>query len=220
MEQINIAGLCGTVAEAPTKYHNVYGQSGVYALWLDTERDSGVIDRILVLFQGNKIDSESLGAYPPDAFTPEELVELIGAGRRVEVSGQLQTYKDKENGSTQLFVWASYLAAAQEDKGQFNAVYITGAIAKEPIHRETPLGRHITDLALRIPSAFTKGFYSYVPCITWGRMADNAAELPEGAVIYLEGRLQSREYVKRTKKGEETLTTWEVSAYKLKVEIN
>ena len=218
MEQVNITGLCGTVAEAPKRYHNVYGQSNVYALWLDTQRDSGTVDRVLVLLQENKIDGDSFQAPPGDYFDAGTLAALITPCSSIEVSGQIQTYKDKATGSTQLFVWASYLAAAQEDKGQLNAVYITGEIAKQPVHRETPLGRHITDIALRVPSAFTKGFYSYIPCITWGRMADYAAELQEGAVVYLEGRLQSREYTKHTEEGDQVLTTWEVSAYKLRVE--
>lgn len=214
----NVVGLCGTVAEAPQKHQNVYGQSDLYALWLDTERDSGTKDRVLVLFQANKIDGESLGAYPADAFTPEELVELITAGSRIEVSGCLQKRKDNATGHNQLFVWAHHLAAAQKDKSQFNTVYITGEIARKPMYRETPLGKSITDIVLRIPSIFAKGFYSHVSCIAWKKLAEKAAELPEGTVVYMEGRLQSREYIKRREEGVETLTTWELSAYKLEVE--
>lgn len=209
--ELNTIGIAGTVAETPEKHHNIYGREDVYALWLDTARDSGVADRILVLFQGNKINSESLGAYPPDAFAPEELVELIRKGSRIEVTGQLQTFKNRETGRTQLFVWAAYVAALPEGSQQLNSVYLNAEVLREPVYRETPKGRQITDLALTVPSAFTEGYTCVIPCITWGRMAEWAAYLEPGTAVYLEGRLQSRDYMK----GDQVLTTWEVSVSKI-----
>lgn len=209
--ELNTIGIAGTVAAAPQRHHNIYGQRDIYALWLDITRDSGVVDRILVLFQGNKINGESLGAYPPDAFTPDELVELIKEGSSLEVTGQLQTYKDWDIGRSQLFVWGTYMAAAPEGSQQLNVAYINGEVVRQPVYRETPLGKHITDLALRVPSAFTPGYTCIIPCITWGRSAAETAYLDEGTAAYLEGRLQSREYMKDG----QVLTTWEVSASKV-----
>ena len=209
--ELNTIGIAGTVAAAPERHSNVYGWEGIYALWLDSLRDSGVEDRVLVLFRADKVDGESLGAYPADAFTPEELVELIRAGSRIEVTGQLQTYKNKETGRTQLFIWASYIAAYSEEWQQFNAAYIKGEVVRQPVYRETPKGRYITNLALCVPSAFTQGFSCVIPCITWGRNAAKAAEVKPGDTVYLEGRLQSREY----EKGGQVFTTWEVSANKV-----
>lgn len=208
--ELNTIGIAGTVAAAPQRHHNIYGQEGAYALWLDITRDSGIVDRILVLFQGNKINSESLGAYPPDAFTPDDLVELIKEGSRLEVTGQLQTYKDWDTGRSQLFVWGAYLAVLPEGSQQLNAAYIKGEILRQPVYRETPKGKHITDLAVLVPSAFTEGYTCIIPCITWGKNAEYTAYLEPGTPIYLEGRLQSREYIK----GDQVLTTWEVSASK------
>lgn len=209
--ELNTIGIAGNVVAAPERHANVYGWEGIYALWLDSLRDSGIEDCVLVLFRADKINGESLGAYPPDAFAPEELVELIKPGSRVEVTGQLQTYKNKETGRTQLFIWASYVSALSEEWQQFNAAYITGEVVREPVYRETPKGRYITDLALCVPSAFAQGFSCVIPCITWGRNAAKAAEVKPGDTVYLEGRLQSREYTK----GGQVFTTWEVSANKV-----
>ena len=200
--EINTVGIVGTAVAAPKPYRNIYGKENVYALWVDTVRDSGAADRILVLFQEDKVD-------------PERRAAVIEPGSRVEVTGKIQTYKDMKRGHVQLFVWGLYLAVVQEGSNQLNTVYMQGEIAKEPIYRETPLGRRITDMVLRIPSAFTEGFYSYVPCIAWEKLADVAAELPENTVVYMEGRLQSREYTKKTKSGDKVLTAWEVSVCKL-----
>ena len=208
-------GLAGTVVQAPEPYRNIYGRSNVYALWLDVERDSGTKDRILVLFQEATLLE--------NAFLPETLKEelegkitaAIKEGSRVEVTGAIQTYKDTKTGRTQLFVWCNYIAELADARQELNAVYITGIVARQPVYRETPKGKRITDVSICIPSAFKEGFYSYIPCIAWGRTAKDAAELQEGENVYLEGRLQSREYVKRTPEGNKVFTTWEVSVNKL-----
>lgn len=220
MEQLNVVGLAGTAAVAPMPYNNIYGRSGVYALWLDIVRDSGVIDRVLVLFQEDKVDGDTFDALPGDYMETGGLAALIKEGSRVEVTGAIQTYKDIATGRTQLFVWAYRVEAEGHYTGQeFNNVYITGEVAKVPVYRETPKGRRITDITLRIPSEFAQGFYSYIPCITWERIADRAQWLEENTTVYLEGRLQSRDYVKRYQDGRaELLTTWEVSVCKLTVE--
>ena len=217
--ELNTVGIAGTAATAPEPYHNIYGQENVYALWVDTVRDSGVVDRILVLFQENRIEGDSFQATPGERSDAGNLAALIKAGSRVEVTGKIQTYKNTETGRTQLFIWALYLAAIPEGSQQLNTVYIKGEIAKAPIYRTTPKGRRIADLMVRIPSAFSAGFYSYIPCIAWWNLADQAANLVEGTTVYLEGRVQSREYVKRTEEGDKVLTTWEVSANKMGVEI-
>jgi len=216
VEFLNVVGLTGTAAAAPGKYCNIYGRSGVYALWLNIARDSGVIDRVLVLFQEDKVEAASFGELPWNE--PGGLAALITEGSRVEVTGAVQTFKENTTGRTQLFVWAYRVAAEKEEscKREFNNVYITGEVAKVPRYRETPKGRRITELSLRIPSAFTQGFYSYIPCITWETVADRAQWLEEGTTVYLEGRLQSRDYVKRFKDGTEKLyITWEVSVCRI-----
>lgn len=216
MEQLNVVGLAGTAVAAPELYQNVYGRSGVYALWMDIARDSGVKDRVLVLFQEDKIDADTFGALPWNE--PGYMAALIKEGSRVEVTGTLQTCKSAETLRTQVFVWAYRVAAEKEETAglEYNNVYITGEVAKTPRYRETPKGRRITDISLRIPSEFTPGFYSFIPCIAWGKTAERAQWMEKGATVYLEGRLQSREYLKCHPDGaEETITTWEVSAVKL-----
>lgn len=207
---LNTVGMAGTVAEAPERHRNIYGQENVYALWLDITRDSGNIDRVLVLFQEDKVDG---GTYMAEE--PESLAALITKGSRIEITGAIQTYKNTYTGRIQLFVWARYLAAIPESSQQLNVAYIKGEIAKQPVYRETPKGRRITDISVRIPSVFREGFYSYIPCIVWEGLAAKAAELPEGTAVYLEGRIQSRDYMKHTEDDDQVLTTWEVSVCKL-----
>ena len=216
--ELNTVGLVGMVATAPERYQNIYGWENIYALYVDVERDSGTVDRILVLFREDKIEGDSFGALPGDHMEAGGVAALIKEGSRVEVTGAIQTYKNVDTGRTQPFVWGLYIAAIQKGSRQVNTVYIKGEVAKTPIYRRTPKGRYITDIIIRVPSVFAKGYYSYIPCIIWGTLAMEAAELVEGNTVCLEGRLQSREYVKRTPESEKVMTAWEVSANKLEVE--
>ena len=227
--EINTVGITGIVVSQPEKRNNLYGRLGIYRLWVDVERDSGTIDRILVLLQEGETETEetvTTTLYPVEYWQPpeviiekkagkltaEEIIKGFQPGSTVEVTGRVQTYKDKETGRTQLFVWGLYLAAVPKNSQQINIAYIKGTVAKQPVYRETPKGKHITDITVRIPSAFTPGFYSYIPCITWEKLAEQAAGLREGSEVYLEGRIQSRPYTKKTPEGVQEFTTWEVSA--------
>ena len=61
------------------------------------------------------------------------------------------------------------------------------------------------------------GKSDYIPCIAWGRNARFAEGLPVGTCIELAGRVQSREYIKRTECGDERRTAYEVSIASLRV---
>ena len=56
----------------------------------------------------------------------------------------------------------------------------------------------------------------YIPCIAWGRNANYGQQLEVGMKIYIEGRIQSREYKKKIEDGEvEIRKAYEVSILKL-----
>ena len=57
----------------------------------------------------------------------------------------------------------------------YNRIILQGYLCKEPIYRETPLGREITDLLLAVNRPYGKS--DYIPCICWGRNARYASKL-------------------------------------------
>ncbi len=221
--ELNTAGIAGTVVDEPKPYQNIYGRKNVYAFSLDIARDSGVSDRVLVVFQEEKVYKRSFAAEPEDKkCEPGTMAALIKPGGRVEVTGAIQTHKVAKTGRIQLFVWAQYIAEMTEKNRELNISYIKGEIAKAPIYRITPKKKKIAEFMVKIPSVFTPGYYSYIPCITWGFVAEDAKELQEGTAVYLEGRIQSREYRKRIvteqEEKEVILTAWEVSISKMETE--
>jgi single-stranded DNA-binding protein len=82
-------------------------------------------------------------------------------------------------------------------------------MCKKPNLRQTPMGRQICDMMLAVNRRY--GRSDYLPCIAWGRMAEKAAQLEVGDQISLEGRLQSRKYIKTENGVSMERTAFEVS---------
>ena len=88
------------------------------------------------------------------------------------------------------------LEELQEDM-KSNQIFLDGYICKEPIYRKTPLGREIADLLIAVNRSYGKS--DYIPCICWGRNARFASGFEVGGHVQVWGRIQSREYVKRSR---------------------
>ena len=117
----------------------------------------------------------------------EDVLEAMDlfCGGRIEVEGQLRSFNSRA------------------------ASGLTGTICKEPVFRRTPLGREICDVMLAVNRPYHRT--DYLPCILWGRTAQEISQLPVGARIALSGRLQSRDYIKVLPEGNERRTAYEVS---------
>lgn len=85
--------------------------------------------------------------------------------------------------------------AVSEKAVEQDEVAVRGVIANKPTHRETPRGKRITDLAVRVRNELT-GSNCYLPCICWQEQADEAAQWQQGDTVELLGRYQSRQYEK------------------------
>jgi single-stranded DNA-binding protein len=107
-----------------------------------------------------------------------------------------------------IFVFASSLTAEYGEP--INDCILEGHLCREPVYRRTPLGREICDVMLAVPRAFHRA--DYLPCILWGRTAQEAAQCAIRDTIRIYGRLQSRIYTKATVSGVEERTAYEISA--------
>ena len=132
------------------------------------------------------------------------------AGEMLVVTGQIRSHNLRVDGARrlQIFIFAATVTA--EDGPPMNEVSLEGPLCKEPIYRRTPLGREICDVMLAVPRAFHRA--DYLPCILWGRIAQDIAACHTSDVIRIQGRLQSRIYTKVTPEGNEERTAYEISA--------
>ena len=188
---INSAVFCGTMAEPPGFSHENHGRR-FFRFTLEVPRLSGVSDLLPVL-AGEDVLAQA---------------EVTGGGA-LRVTGQLRSFNSREASRRRLVlsVFASQMESC--DGEPCNDVCLSGAICRAPVFRRTPLGREICDLMLAVSRRYHRT--DYVPCILWGRAAQEASRQPVGTRMELHGRLQSREYLKVFEDRSEQRVTYELS---------
>lgn len=172
----NIAQLCGVIAAAPSFSHSGRGES-FYTFPLEVARLSGATDRINIIAREELLNS----------------IELKEA-EKILVMGELRSFNNKSGEGAKLVitVFAKEISLCNDD--DMNDVHLIGTLCKQPNLRMTPMGRDICDLMLAVNRRY--GRSDYLPCITWGLKAREAAEWDTGTVVSLDGRIQSRNYIK------------------------
>ena len=188
----NTITIRGTLQDLPSFSHENHGKR-FYRFTLEVQRLSGAIDYLPVI------------AEEPVLFCLDP-----SAGEMLTVTGQIRSYNQRSDGVRHLivFVFASDIVA--EDGEPVNDVYLEGLLCKDPNYRRTPLGREICDVMLVVPRAFRRA--DYIPCILWGRTAQEISACQVRDRIRICGRLQSRVYTKLTEEGAIDRTAYEVSA--------
>ena len=188
----NTIVIRGQLQSLPQLSHENHGKR-FYRFVLEVPRLSGAIDILPVIAE-------------------EKLLFAIDpcAGAMLTVTGQIRSYNQRSEGVRHLliFVFASQITV--EDAEPVNDVVLTGLVCKEPIFRRTPLGRDICDVMLVVPRAFRRA--DYLPCIIWGRTAQEISACHTKDKIRILGRLQSRIYTKQTEDGPVEKTAYEISA--------
>ena len=193
MNKIVLAGL---VTEEPTFSHEVHGEK-FYRFYLSSSRQSGYCDVLMCT-------------------VPEIIKNGINEGNMVKVLGEIRTRNVHEDDKSHLEVTVFVKEVLLYEKDE-NNVELDGFICKEPVYRETPFGRQITDLI--VASNRERNYKSdYIPCIAWGRNAIRTSEFNVGTRVKVLGRLQSREYKKKIDDGiYEVRIAYELSSYMIDV---
>lgn len=191
MDQSNFITLTGCLASRPEYSHTNHGRR-FFSFQLEVARLSGAIDTLPILA------SEAL-------LNTTELSD----GSCLRITGQIRSYNSRSITGRRLII--SVLADTLElcDAPHDNEVHLSGVICKEPTYRRTPLGREICDVMLAVNRPYHRA--DYLPCILWGRSAQEAAYYPIGTPLLLTGRMQSRSYIKLLGDKAEQRTAYEIS---------
>ena len=187
----NFTRLCGSMCGKPVYSHSSRSQQ-FYIFPLEVERLSGNRDVINVV-----VRQEQLAA-----LTVED-------GGKLWVEGQLRTFNNRHGQGAKLVITVLAKELGFCDGEDENLVQLSGTLCKAPNLRTTPMGRDICDLMLAVNRHY--GRSDYLPCICWGSRARDAALWTVGTVVCLEGRIQSRRYIKVTDRGAVEKTAFEVS---------
>lgn len=188
----------GTLESLPQFSHENHGKQ-FYRFLLQVERLSGTVDTLPVIASLDLLNE----------------LDLSG-GSLLTVRGEIRSYNSRLEGVRRLhiFIFADGIEAC--DGEPENEVFLSGTLCKTPIYRRTPLGREICDVMLAVPRAYRRA--DYLPCILWGRTAQEAARCSVGDQLTLQGRMQSRNYQKNTEAGPELRTAYEISALTAQIE--
>lgn len=184
--------LRGTLASMPEFSHGNHDRR-FFRFFLEVPRLSGAVDTLPVMAEEDLLNA----------------LDLEGGGM-FTVSGQIRSHNIRTDGRRHLLVFVFANTIVCEDGEPINDVTLEGTLCREPTYRRTPLGREICDVMLAVKRAFKRS--DYLPCILWGRTAQEISHCHTRDVITLTGRLQSRVYTKVTETGTEERTTYEISA--------
>lgn len=203
-ETNNQVVVLGTFASELTLSHEVFGER-FYHADLAVSRLSDSVDLVPLL-------------------VPEKLLhsERAYLGCTVKITGQFRSYNRHDVSGSKLilsvFVQDMVFVeeALTESAEQTNQILMQGYLCKDPIYRKTPLGREIADLMVAVNRAYGKS--DYIPCICWGKNARYVSDLEIGSKIWIQGRIQSREYQKKTEnRPPEKRVAYEVSVMRVRV---
>ena len=184
--------LRGSLASLPQFSHENHGHR-FFRFLLEVPRLSGAVDTLPVVAQEEILNAADLSA-----------------GEMLTVTGQVRSHNIRSDGRRHLLIFVFPTKILCEDGEPKNEVTLEGTLCREPTYRRTPLGREICDVMLAVPRAFKRA--DYLPCILWGRTAQETAQCHTRDKLRIQGRLQSRAYTKVTEGGSEERTAYEISA--------
>ena len=187
--QITLRGFLG---ESPKFSHENHGRR-FFRFTLEVPRLSGAVDVLPVIAQESVLNAADLSQ-----------------GEMFTVVGQIRSHNIRTEGRRHLLIFVFANVVLCEDGEPMNEVTLCGPLCREPTFRRTPMGREICDVMLAVPRAFKRA--DYLPCILWGRTAQQAAVCHTRDIVTITGRLQSRIYSKVTEDGVQERTAYEISA--------
>ena len=184
--------LRGDLLGMPEYSHENHGRK-FYRFFLEVPRLSGAIDTLPVVAELALLEGLDLSL-----------------GERMTVQGQIRSHNHTDETGRHLMIFAFANSIVPEAGDPVNDVTVEGLLCRQPTFRRTPLGREICDAMLAVPRAFRRA--DYLPCILWGRTAQEISRCATRDRICIQGRLQSRIYTKYQNDSPVERTAYEISA--------
>ncbi|MBE7017002.1 MAG: single-stranded DNA-binding protein [Ruminococcaceae bacterium] len=179
MDEITVNNYCllrGRMTEVPRYSHSARGED-FYHFPLEISRLSGTTDIINIISRSSLLDD----------------IE-VKKNCNLCIEGTLRSFNNKSGAGPKLVITVFAKEMYFEPGDDENIIELRGTICKPPSFRATPMGREICDLMLAVNRPY--GRSDYLPCITWGLKAREAAQWSVGTSVILNGRIQSRNYTK------------------------
>ena len=189
----NKAHLIGTVVTEPEFSYELHN-SKFWKFFINVERMSGVDDVIPCILSDINVKDVKNGA-------------------RVEIFGEIRTRNIHDNAGNkrlEVYCYVEYVCTDVVSDSDVNEVSLDGYIVKISETRKTPKGRIIKDMIIA-SNRENNDRSDYIPCIAWGKRTHDVEMLNSTNHIIVNGRIQSRNYIKVLDGVEELRTTYELS---------
>lgn len=184
--------LRGDLLGMPEFSHENHGRR-FSRFYLEVPRLSGAVDTLPIVARQELLEEFSL--HP---------------GIRLTIQGQIRSHNHNDEAGRHLMIYVFACNLCPENGEPVNDAHVMGILCREPTFRRTPLGREICDAMLAVPRAFRRA--DYLPCILWGRTAQEISQCQTRDRITIHGRLQSRIYTKYLDCSPVERTAYELSA--------
>ena len=176
----NQVTISGEISSEFVFSYELFGEK-FYLVYINIPRKSGYVDKLPVMVSERLMD------------VGQDL-----RGLNISVKGQYRSYNrhDADKSRLILSVFAMEVEVLDESLESYenNHIYMEGFVVKEPVYRVTPKGREIADVLIAVNRPYGKS--DYIPCICWGRNAKFASTFEIGTKCIIQGRIQSRFYIK------------------------
>lgn len=191
----NKVKIVGLVISNPTYSHEMFGES-FYEFKMEVPRLSDCSDIIPITISERLMENST-----------------VKIGEKLAINGQFRSYNKMIDNKSKLMLTIFVREILKNETEFSNCIDLTGYVCKDPIYRVTPFKREITDILIAVNRSYNKS--DYLPCIAWGRNAKYIKDLKVGEKISVIGRIQSREYVKKTDDDSKSMVAYEVSLSKI-----
>lgn len=206
----NRVRLTGIITQNPHFSNNAINEeSGHFESKIAVQRKSGYLDEVVIVLRNTK-----------------ENLDIAKKGNIVELEGFKNSKNQIIENKSKLVLYVSVKKISLKNEEHLeevniknpNIVELEGYLCKTPIFRETPQGRQIVDVMLAVNRPYPSNRTDYIPLIAWGYIAERISKLEIGSKIWIEGRVQSREYEKQIDNFQvEKRTAYEVSVNKFNI---
>lgn len=184
--------------DTPIRFDHQTENIAIYTAKLRVERKPGVVDIIPLYIKENKL--AILNVRPR-------------IGDYMEISGRFYSqdiYSKDMKRTLETYVYVRKIRFCDSRIPSTNEIHLTGEILKCRKPRKTRSGDNLIDFLLKVRKKTHR--FSKIPCIVWGTYNSFQIEgAGVGAKLELDGRIQSREYIKNENGVETSRTVYEVS---------
>lgn len=202
----NRAVISGLIYGRVRKLTKYYDRTDMFLIQLLTSRKSGVDDKAVVMFSMRDV-------FGMEGLSENEIISQLESGTRVCVTGKIQVMRNIIDNQNDIYILADSMFPGDQ---RANNIKVKGILYSAPDLRKTPKGRQIANFIVSVPSEFDGARESKVPVIAWYDNAQKASDIEVGEWIELEGRLQSRSYIKKYPDGVEVQKNiTELSAFRI-----